>query len=154
MNTQVEQFLNAQKAREEQERAARKEAHLIRLGLIDHEKSTKDEIFPVETTDEEYAEICKYSPEVEEVVPVIKKSAEITMKTIAVIVCLFGIILSVRCLIAGVILTNTGDYNQLLIGCGCFAVCLFNLLQTLTVWSRLKVFANISLTVKKIEVKK
>ena len=57
MNTQVEQFLNAQKAREEQERAARKEAHLIRLGLIDHEKSTKDEIFPVETT-ERFASIA------------------------------------------------------------------------------------------------
>jgi len=108
MNTQVEQYLNAQKAREAKERADRKEAHLIRLGLIDHEKSTKDEIFPVETTDEEYAEICKYSPEVEKVAPVIKKSAEITMKTITVIVCIFGIILSAGCLIAGVILTNTG----------------------------------------------
>ena len=72
MNPKVQEFLDKKKAEELQ----RRNEHLISLGLVDEEKSSSIvydeenqlsydiENLAIEVTDEEYAEICKYYPEV------------------------------------------------------------------------------------------
>ena len=84
MNPKVQDFLDKKKAEEREKELERRNEHLISLGLIDENKIGKkygsafednarkeketglfyvERYGALEVTDEEYAEICKYSPE-------------------------------------------------------------------------------------------
>ena len=85
MNPKVKQFLDEAKAKERAEFEKQRDAHLVKLGLVDEEKSTieyseryslemgfvnydsqkdkyyKGTVVPVEVTDEEYEQIKRYT---------------------------------------------------------------------------------------------
>lgn len=164
MDPKVQDFL----LRKQQEAQAKREAHLIRLGLTDESKTTKTYInyinyyadgaksdehgnyienpAALEVTDEEYAEICKY-----DVKPiVINNNAERTLNVIANIELWAGIICFGLSLITGFIYigNNEGFWGFIII-----AVAFTALLWSLVTWGALKSFCNISNNLHEINQK-
>ena len=130
MNNKVQEFINKMKAEQREKELKERGEHLISLGLIDEDKSIEGIVYsdvrdysndwkwdnekqkyykigqikaPIEVTDEEYQEILKYAPVIEnEVEEIIKPEPETpTSNAIRII----AIILLILMLIGGVILS-------------------------------------------------
>lgn len=130
MNNKAQEFINKMKAEQREKELKKRGKHLISLGLIDEEKSKEEVVYsdvrdysndwkwdkekekyykmvqikvPIEVTDEEYQEILKYAPVIEnEVEEIIKPEPETpTSNAIRII----AIILLILMLIGGVILS-------------------------------------------------
>lgn len=117
MNPIVEQWLQAQKEAQSASKKAKREKHLIEIGLIDKNRSrytdfngntlTKEKYDSfiaagytvyeqkeaLEVTDEEYAEICKYAPEKSITDGVADRAAERGIANFANAVKIIGVIL-------------------------------------------------------------
>jgi len=145
-----------------------RDRHLINIGLIDKEKSDrvyqdnysaefpkydtekrkyyKGNIVPLNVTDDEYIEICKYFPPskvgVKSSEVDIKSAAETILRVIATIVLVFGILGAIICLIMII------DFGPVFL-LGALGFLLF----TLPVWAVLSVLSNISISLKEINSK-
>lgn len=173
MNEKVENLIKEEKARlwaiEQQQR----DNHLIRLGLIDESKSNKkyqdyfseDAKFdpetnlyykaanlPLEVTDEEYAEICKYFPLTKAEESVLKTGPEKTLNIIANVTLVCGIIGALI-----LFFTNTLIFDRLgnLDSFGpAGLVIAFGVLSTsLITWSVLRTFSDISTNIRQVNAK-
>lgn len=169
MNKIVEEFIEKKKKKIQQSELEKKNEHLIRLGLIDETKSTREyqdiygrglkydvekkkyykgENFPIETTDEEYALICKYGIEtLQDQEEIVDKHEEKGLKTISYILLFLSIIGSIFLLIAGANI-NDGSFFFLYLVYGITA-----LLTSIIVYFFLSVIANISCSLKDIKNK-
>lgn len=166
MNPKVEELISKKQAEIEKERLERRENHLIRLGLTKDGTTRKymeyytnsrdckydeeqhkyyiDSKIPLEVTDEEYAEICKYYPEEDHTITNENYGAENTLKNIAGIILGLGIVATLIFII--VVLSSEMPFISIL-----YAVILF--LIILGSWALLRCFANISITLKEIKAK-
>lgn len=168
MNAQVEELLAKGKA----EKLRRRNAHLIKLGLVDMSKgshreyakdwdgrpgwtydkekelyyrdSSEGEPIPVGVTDEEYEEICKLFPEEEDGRATDSKAPEKTLKDIASVLLAIGILAFAACLIIAFI----GDTPGLFIMYG-----LIVLAAAVVNWAIMRCFADMSSTLKDIKSK-
>ena len=85
-------------------------------------------------------------------VPLISASAENTLKTIATIILICGLLATLVLLLTTVFVEKQGYYkSEVVFNPTGFAMTLGCLLSTLASWSALKVFANISLRLKGIQ---
>lgn len=161
MDQKLITFLENAKSNEKHQR----DMHLISLGLTDENKisrkyidffaegakyDTEKKLYyreivgAIDVTDEEYAEVCKYSYS-----GVIhndsKDSAEKTLRTIATVTLIIGIILSI--IVLGISFSGFPGAPALIIA----AIAIF--ISSLISWAVLKVFCNISLKLSSIENK-
>lgn len=167
MNPKVEDLISKKQEEIKQAKQERREKHLIKLGLTEEGTTRKymeyytnsrdckydeeqhkyyiDSKIPLEVTDEEYAEICKYYPEEEnDTAKNDTYGAENTLKTIAGIILGLGII-AIFISIISVFATGMPFITVLGI------IILF--LIILGSWALLRCFANISITLKEIKAR-
>lgn len=144
MNAQIEELL----ARGKAEKLRKRNAHLIKLGLVDtskgpHRECGNGEAVPIEVTDEEYEEICKLFPEEKGGRTTDSKAPETALKSIASILLVIGILTFVVCLIAFIRDTPGLDivYGFIL------------LVASFVSWALLRCIADISSTLKDIKSK-
>lgn len=166
MNEKVEALISKRKEELRKRSLKRRNQHLVDLGLVS-EKSTRQYFdtwqntpdckwdeekkkyyigveVPLEVTDEEYAEICKYFPETTSMVEIETFGAEVTLKTIASIILVVGI-LSFLILVGMAI---TGEFPPVVV---VYAIVV--LIIGLSFWAAFRCFANISISLKKINSK-
>lgn len=170
MNERIQLLLDKKRSELEAERIDRRNRHLIEIGLYElgdsvvwaddwdaspgwkfdkekgkYYKEATAQKKAISVTDEEYAEICKLFPEnqvrTEDVE--IDKSAEKTLRTIANVLLIVGIIVSV------IIIVVASALKTPLVALG--AVIYF--LMALATWAILRCFADISITLKEIKKK-
>ena len=176
MKWQIVNLLRSEKERIIASEKEKRDNHLISLGLIDEEKSSRkyqnyfseeakfDEQkqlyykgidVALEVTDEEYAEICKYFPPskvgVKSSEVGIKSGAETTLNVIATIVLIGGIIGALICLFT-ITWIDVGWEETKFNPIG-FITALSTLLVSLTIWASLSVLSNISISLKEINSK-
>lgn len=112
----------------------------------DQEKNKyyKEIAVPIEVTDEEYEEICKYFPENNVPVDNASYGAENTLKTMATIILAIGLLsaLVLVFLIFGGVLPPIAFLYDIIL-----------FLTVLAFWAILRCFANISVTLKEINAK-
>lgn len=167
MNPKVEDLISKKQEEIKQAKQERREKHLIKLGLTAEGTKRKymeyytnspdckwDEdkkmyyigtAVPIEVTDEEYAEICKYYPEEEnDTAKNGTYGAENTLNTIAGIILGLGIIATFISIIS---VFATGMPFITVLG----IIILF--LIILGSWALLRCFANISITLKEINAR-
>lgn len=168
MNAQVEELLAKGRA----EKLRRRNAHLIKLGLVDmskgsHREYAKDwdgrpgwtydkekelyyrdcgegEPIPIEVTDEEYEEICKLFPEKDSSRTTANKAPEKTLEGIASALLVIGILAFFTCLI----IAFEADTPGLFIMYG-----LIVLAAAVVNWAIMRCFADMSSTLKDIKSK-
>ena len=185
MNTTVEKWLQAQKEAQSASEKAKREKHLIGIGLIDENKSRYTDVYgntltkekydsiiangyalsvkkteaALDVTDEEYAEICKYAPENK---TDIDEQAEIGLVKVANAVKIIGVILWIIWTLIGLFGGLAVAESMWEFSVGLFMAYFFGgvfsgficWLGCYLLWSVLKVFANISRTLYKIEAKR
>lgn len=170
MNPKVKQFIDEAKAKERAEFEKQRDAHLIKLGLVDEEKSTveysegyspemgfvnydsqkdkyyKRTIVPVEVTDDEYEQIKRYTaPKVQTIADSDDEanSAEVFMANVINIVRIIVIVTSIVIAIFALI---EGSWMLFLLG---VLLLLGGLITTATT----KVLLNISNNLHEINAK-
>lgn len=166
MNPKVEELISRKKEEIKNQTLKKRRQHLIKLGLVsderiiqyqdnwdnspeckwDREKNKyyKEIAAPIEVTDEEYEEICRYFPE--DNVPVENETygAENTLNTMATIILVIGLLSAfvlIFLIFGGVLPPIAFLYDIILV------------LTVLASWAILRCFANISVTLKKINAK-
>lgn len=172
MNEQVSAFIEKKKAEDAELKAAARRKHLLELGLYDKTKATifkeqpaktdglkydyamkvyfTGEIVPVEVSDEEYAEICKYAPENADSAPKTDTGKdERLLSSMSTWILVVGIILSAVLIIASIPFDWRDEFNPALLGGG-----IALLLMSITYYAALRVLRNISNTLKAINDKK
>lgn len=166
MNEKVEELISKRKEELRKQSLKRRNQHLVDLGLVS-EKSTRQYFdtwqntsdckwdeekkkyyvgveVPLEVTDEEYAEICKYFPENTSMVEFETFGAEVTLKTIASIILIVGILASLIL----ISMTISGEFPPIVV-----VYAILVLITSLSFWAAFRCFANISISLKKINSK-
>ena len=167
MNVKVENLIKQEKERLNVSKKQMRDNHLIRLGLIDENKterkyqnyysetankfdSTKNMYYTeinsaLEITDEEYEEICKYSSPITPITPITLKTPEKEISetgaesTLSIIA-----ILVLVCGIIGFIICLVTLQ---------FITSIWFLLTSLTTWSLLRIFCEIAINIRQINNK-
>jgi len=166
MNQKIENLIKHKKEQINVSEKQIRDNHLISLGFIDEEKTTrvylndsldatgydtekqmyyKGVVVALEVTDEEYAKICEYSPPKATISMESEKSktrSEITLDIIATIVLVCGIISTV------IVFGHNGYFSFT----GVF-IALGVLLSSLTTWAVLKLFCEIAANIREIKNK-
>lgn len=183
MNQKVEEFLAKAKAAEKQQAEKEKRRVLISAGLYEKETTYSDKYTdqcpyydnekrqyygtkknPVEVTEEEYAEILKYTKaqkenEEEEILreAPINDGAEKTLNSIATLTLVCGIIAAIICFAtlcfhkvpaAGYTYITETKFDPAGLG-----IAISVLIVSIATWAMMKVFANISLTLNELNSK-
>lgn len=166
MNKKIEELISGRKEELRSQTMERRRRHLIDLGLLS-DKSTlqyfdtwqnlpdckwdeeKKKYYvgvavPLEVTDEEYAEICKYFPESEENGERQGFGAENTLNIMASVLLAVGVL---GALVVLVLVISEGLPGIMLL-CS-----VLPLVIGLSTWATLKCFVNISVTLKLINAK-
>jgi hypothetical protein len=180
MNKQLEEFIAQKKEKINHSKIEKRNKHLIELGLIDKSK-TKREYYdawnadpgliydetekkyyietpvPLEITDEEYDEVCKYcsTPTTRED-NVSKNSEEGTLRAVATIILIGGIISSIVFLFATGSSTFYDEYGQRVKTVTNWLnifLAFATLFASVVTWAVLRVISNISETLKEIKNK-
>lgn len=169
MGAKVKQFIDDAKAKERAKFEAKRDEHLIALGLIDEEKSGieysptfekgfshwdeekkqyyREVKIPVNVTDEEYAEILKYTSQTKEADiaddATLKNGAERFLGVVNTIGLIIFILGALGCIILAFD-NSEGEYLLMALGV---------LIIGLIYWSTVKVVLNISNNLHKINSK-
>ena len=146
MNPKVKAFIEKQKEKQKSE----KESHLKRLGFVN--KQPNGLLGVIDITDEEYAEICKYSNPNEDVKSksyyVINNDDETRLYNMSTVVLIVGIISTVILLIMMFVFFD--GYSTEDLGYICLAAVPAVLISTFSIVYLYRVLSNISLTLKEI----
>lgn len=171
MNEQIEKWIENRKSEQRKEFEQKRDEHLLKLGLTDESKTIrkyssyyvqgmeydieKGRYYkklngPMDVSDEEYAQICKYAPykELKQVqMKDVNNGVEGFLNIMAYIILSVGVIVFIVILLSS---SNSSGYsaesNFLEFG---YAVCV--LISSLVVFAVLRVLRNISLTLKSID---
>ena len=165
MDAKLSAYLEKKRQEQREIELEKRSKHLLELGLIDDSKTKRivceetvfnakydrdeDKFYievavPIEITDDEYAELCTYNSPAKEIVKDDDVMAEVTLSTIATVTLCFGILGCAILLIVGLMIEMVGWL--LLTG-------VILLLSCLIIWSLLKVFSDMSLSLKEIKTK-
>lgn len=172
MNNKIQEFIHEKKERLESSKQAQRDKHLIKLGLIDEEKSNREysdayshthsdydsekgkhysEVkVALNITETEYEELCKYFPlESEEVVDL--NTYENTLNTFGNITLIVGLICTLYLFFSiALIDVPFGETEFDLAG---FAITLSVLLTSILTWALLRVISSISINVRQLNNK-
>ncbi len=179
MNTKVEKFLNEARAKKLENLRNEKDQILVSIGLCEKEKvysedsrhitndypywdNEKKQYYgykktPVEVSDEEYNEILEYITCKENSEPHENNTAESTIKTVATIILIFGIISSILCFFTLSFQKLPREHysftEDTVFNPSGLVIAITVLLTSIATWAIMKVLANISITLKKIDSK-
>lgn len=171
MNEQIEKWIENRKSEQRKEFEQKRDEHLVNIGLTDESKTIrkyydyfiegmqydedkgryyKDSNGPIDVSDEEYAEICKYAPfkEFKQVqMKGLNNGVEGFLNIMAYITLSVGVIAFIVLLASSIdTIRYYTEFSFLTFGYG---VCV--LISSLVVFAVLRVFRNISLTLKSID---
>lgn len=169
MNEKIENLIKQEQERLDAEKKQIREEHLISLGLVDQTKTERkylngfdksalwdetrrlyyiEKAIPLDITDEEYIEVCKYFPP--NSTPNEATTAEKALNVIATIVLILGIIGTVICSFS-IVFVDSGRYTyseDIVFNPIGFVTTLGVLLISLTIWSILRIFSEIATNVR------
>ena len=172
MNIKIQELIEEKKKRLDSSKQAQRDKHLIKLELIDEEKSNREysdayrhthpyydsekkkhyrEVkVALNITEQEYEELCKYFPlESEEVDDF--NTYENTLSTIGNITLIAGLICTIILFFSIVFID--APYGDSEFNSAGFAITLSVFLTTITTWALLRVISSISINVRQLNNK-
>lgn len=167
MNSKVDEFISKAKSEEKKNCEEERARNLIIAGLYEQERVYSDDLTsdcpnydvekkkyygtkkkPIEVTDEEYAKILKYLKANDVIKETKTETDNRAERTLGGIATLF-LVLAILAVLAGVCFL----LSEYIYGLLAFVISLLSFVVLLGAWAKMKVLANISLTLKDINSK-